>query len=83
MNTIYNKKSYYIYKISKSGYIVYNTKKKFKDGHTHINNYNTAKTVIDMSIHKTIPKHLSKYLIESIIRISTDEKYIETLKLLL
>lgn len=81
MNTIYNKKSYYIYKVSKNRYIVYNSKKEFKYGHTHINNYNTAKYVINLSIYNTVPNHLSKYLIESLIRISTDKTYIKKLEM--
>lgn len=69
--------------MGKNNFIVHNTNKKFEEGHTHINNYNTAKTVISMSLNNTISAHLSKYLIESIIRISTDEEYIEQLKVLL
>lgn len=81
MNTIYCKKNYKIYKIKNGAFIVHNTKKDFKTGHTHINNYNTAKYIIDMSIHNLIPnRHLSKYLLGSIIRISDDESYIEKIK---
>ena len=83
MNVIYRRKQYNIYKIRKNNFIVHNTSKQFKDGHTHINNYNAAKVVIAMSINKTVPYNLSKYLIESIIRISTDKEYIEELKTLL
>lgn len=83
MNVIYRRKNYNIYKMGKNNFIVYNTNKKFEEGHTHINNYNTAKTVISMSLNNTIPDHLSKYLIESIIRISTNKDYIEQLKVLL
>ena len=83
MNTIYRKKNYNIYKIGKGNFIVHNTSKKFEKGHTHINNYNAAKTVIYLSMNSIVPKHLSKYLIESIIRISTDTQYIDKLKELL
>lgn len=83
MNTIYRRKNYNIYKTTNHSFIVHNTNKKFERGHTHINNYNTAKIVISMSLNKTVPKHLNKYLIESIIRISTDENYIKKLKALL
>lgn len=83
MNVIYRRKNYNIYKMGKNNFIVHNTNKKFEEGHTHINNYNAAKTVISMSLNNTIPDHLSKYLIESIIRISTNKDYIEQLKVLL
>lgn len=83
MNVIYRRKNYNIYKIGRNNFIVHNTRKKFEKGHTHINNYNAAKTIIFMSINNIVPRNLSKYLIESIIRISTNEQYIEKLKVLL
>lgn len=80
LNTIYRKKNYSIYKVKKNQYIVHNTNKIFKEGHTHINNYHAAKMIIQLSITKTIPLHLSKYLLESIIRISEDENYIRCIR---
>lgn len=82
MNVIYRKKNYNIYRVG-NGFIVHNTDKPFKSGHTHISNYNAAKTIINFSYHKSIPNHLSKYLLQSIIRISTDEKYINRIQDLL
>ena len=78
MVTIYRKHNYYIY-ATKDGYIVHNSKKPFERGHTHINNYNTAKYLIDMSFHSKIPYHTYDYILESLIRISTDESYIQKL----
>lgn len=83
MNVIYRRKSYNIYKVGNGRFIVHNTKKEFKLGHTHIYNFNAAKKIIAMDINKEMPDHLSKYLIQSIIRISTDKKYINKLKELL
>lgn len=60
MNVIYRKKNYNIYRVG-NGYIVHNTNKPFKIGHTHISNYNTAKTILNFSFHKSIPNHLNKY----------------------
>lgn len=82
MNVIYRKKNYNIYRVG-NGYIVHNTNKPFKIGHTHISNYNTAKTILNFSFHKSIPNHLNKYLLQSIIRISTDKEYINNIKRLL
>lgn len=74
-------KYYDIYSNLHGGYIVYNRKKDFKDGHTHINNFKTAKYIAYLSLYKRKPKgKLSPYLIESIIRISDDKKYKEYIK---
>lgn len=80
MNTIYSRKTYNIYRENPHAYIVHNTKKQFKYGHTHVSNYNTAKMIIHLSLNKIIPTHLNKYLIESVIRISVDKTYINQLK---
>ena len=64
-------------------FIIHNIKKDFKNGHTHIKNFHTAKFLIDLAVHNTIPnKSLNKYLYESLIRISTDPCYIKKLKAL-
>lgn len=74
MNQIYSKNSYHIYKAS-SGYIVYNTNKEFQDGHTHLNSFKSAKYLIDLSLHKSIPFHLDRYRLLSLSRITDDESY--------
>ena len=74
MTTIYKKYNFKIYS-DKHGYIVHNTRLDFNNHHTHINNYKTCKFIIDLCIHKTIPRHLSDYLLVSIIRITEDKKY--------
>ena len=48
--------------------------------HTHIKNFNTAKYVIELSIHKKIPYDLPKYLVVSLLRINQDMGYITKLK---
>ena len=57
---------------------VYNTNKDFSIGHTHINNFSTAKYIAYLALYKRLPKknHLSIYLIDSVIRISDDLSYI-------
>ena len=67
-----------IYSDRNGSYVVHNTKKEFSEGHTHINNFGTAKYIAYLVLYKKMPKknHLSVYLIESIIRISSDRKYI-------
>ena len=73
-----------IYSDRTGSYVVHNTKKEFSQGHTHINNFNTAKYIAYLVIYKKLPKnnHLSIYLIDSVIRLSNDHKYINQMKLL-
>lgn len=80
MNVIYKKKNFKIYDAG-NGFIVHNSNLDFGDHYTHINNFDTCKYIIDLSIHKSIPKHLSDYLLESLIRLSNDKKYINKIKL--
>lgn len=75
MNRLYRRGSYEIYGNGNEAYIVYNKNLKFDEGHTHINNFNTAKYIIYLCKNKKIPKHLSLYLYESIIRITDDKVY--------
>lgn len=82
MNRVYRKRNYNLYQFGKE-YIIHNTRKEFKDGHTHINEFKTAIFLIDLSIHKSVPKHLCNYFLESLIRISDDEKYKKKLNMLL
>jgi len=71
---IYTKKNFAIIDMDE-GYIVINKDKEFKQGHTHITNFNTAKYLIDMVSHKRIPYHLPIYLLISLKRLSDDEVY--------
>ena len=82
LNTIYKKKNFKIYDAGRE-YIVHNTKLDFQNHHTHINNFHTCKYIIDLSIHKTVPYHLSDYLLISLIRLSNDKDYIEKINKLL
>ena len=80
---VFSKKHFRIIKEG-DGFIVYNMNKSFKNGHTHISNYNTAKYILNLAYHSSIPqKRTSDYLLQSIIRISTDSGYIKQIKKLL
>ncbi|MDU4862946.1 MAG: hypothetical protein E6356_14795 [Terrisporobacter othiniensis] len=76
---VYERKEYIILKVKK-GYIVYNTKKVFENGHTHLQSFEMSKTIIDNSIRKKRPKTNNIYLIESHIRVTNDSKYKQTLE---
>lgn len=61
--------------------ILMNKRKKFKDGHTHLHNYKTARWLADLYRHRRIPMDLhSDYLLESLVRISDDPTYTEKIK---
>ena len=76
---IYRNRNFKIYK-TLNEYIVHNSNKDFEQGHTHIQNFDTAKYLIHLSIHRIVPKRLSKYLIVSLIRLSDSREYTEKLK---
>ena len=79
MRRIYKKQNYVIYETEKSGYIVQNVS---IDGfaHSHIENFNTAKWLIDLSIYRQIPHHITRYLAIRLLRINNDEKYVKKIQ---
>lgn len=79
MNKIYERGKYIILE-GIDHYVVVNKTKEFKTGHTHITNYNTALWLIKLSEHKSVPHHISPYLLESLVRINSDEEYVRKLK---
>ena len=78
MNLAYKKKNFNIYNAG-NGYIIHNIKKEFSQGHTHINNFKTAKYLVDLSIHKSMPHHLHHYFLVSLKRLSDDDEYTKKL----
>lgn len=73
MKLVYSKAEYDIYK-SDDGYVVVNnTMDNF--AHSHINNYRTAKWVVELSIKHKLPHNMPKYLIISLSRINNDPEY--------
>lgn len=82
MVKIYKQKNFSLYSNFDNGFIIHNTYKPFEKGHTHLNNYHTARYLIKLAYHGIVPSHLSIYLIDSLIRISIDDEYIRRLKIL-
>lgn len=81
-DVVYRSREYIILskrKHDKTGFIVVNTKKEFNQGHTHVTNFNSAKTLIKLSQKCKIPNSKNKYFIQSLIRISRDKTYINRL----
>lgn len=81
-NKIYEKKEFIIIQV-KEGYIAYNTKKVFEEGHTHLKHFEAAKTAIDLVINKKVPKSTDGYYLASLIRLSEDDLYIEKINQLI
>ena len=75
-NKVFEKKEFIIFQV-KEGYIAYNTKKTFEEGHTHLKNFNAAKKAIDLVINKKIPKSTNAYYLTSLIRLTNDDKYVD------
>lgn len=81
MKNICTKKHFQIfYRKEKDEYIVYNMRKKWEEGHTHIHTYKQAKYLIECELQKKVPKKVNKYFLVSLQRITKDTKYIETLQ---
>lgn len=78
-NKVYEKKEFIVFQV-KEGYIAYNTKKSFQEGHTHLKHFEAAKTAIDLVINKKIPKSTDGYYLTSLIRLSEDQDYIIKIK---
>ena len=74
-NKIYEKKEFMIFQV-KQGYVVYNTKKSFQEGHTHLKHFQAAKTAIDLVLNRKIPRSTHGYYLTSLIRLSEDDLYI-------
>lgn len=82
MNVVYRKKNFNIYSAG-DGYIIHNTRCEFSQSHTHINNFKTAKYLVDLAIHRSIPHHLHHYFLVSLYRLSDDEEYTRKIKALI
>ena len=60
----------------RNGWIVYNTCKKFEEGHTHIRNKTSALAAVDFVSKEKIPRKYSNYYLISLKRLSNNPKYI-------
>lgn len=79
---VYRKQGFIIIRVD-NGFIVINTTKEFKEGHTHIKSLEVGKTLIDCALHNKMPKTRNLYLLQSLIRISSNEKQIKDLESLI
>lgn len=75
---VYEKNEYVILRVNGGkdvGFIVYNTRKDWEGGHTHLTSFDMARTIISNVIKKRKPKTNNIYLIRSHIRVSNDKVY--------
>lgn len=63
-----------------NGWIVYNTEKSFKEGHTHLKSKSSALAAIDFVQKEKIPKKTGYYYLISLIRLSNNDKYVAKVK---
>ncbi len=81
-NVIFKKKNYVIIRV-RNGFIVYNLDKAFEEGHTHLTSFGSAKYLINLALSHSIPYHLDKYRLTSLVRISDDSTYQEKVQTLI
>lgn len=77
---VFSKNRFKIYK-SFNGYVVHNSSKPFEIGHTHIENFDTAKYLVYLSDRRIVPDKLQRYLMISLIRLSNSVDYTNKLEL--
>ena len=81
MQLILTKRNFKIfYSKENDNYVVYNLRKEWKDGHTHVNEYEQALYLIDCVIKSKIPKRVNKYFLVSLTRLAKDKRYIEKIQ---
>ena len=78
-NKVYERKEFIIFQV-KNGYIAYNTKKAFKEGHTHVRDLYVGRVIIDNVRKEILPKSRSEKTIISHIRVSSSKEYTKRLE---
>ena len=81
-NCIFRKGRFIILRVGHE-YIVVNQDKVFKKGHTHVRSFDQAEYLVNMSIHKRVPNHLSPYMLTSLVRLTNDDEYADKIAALL
>lgn len=81
MELIFTKKNFKVfYSKEHNNYVVYNMKKEWDNGHTHLQKYDQTLFAIDCVTKGKIPKKTNKYFLISLVRLSKDKRYIEKLQ---
>ena len=77
-NKIYEKKEFIVFQVKK-GYVVYNTRKSFEEGHTHLKHFEAAKVANVHHFITTLPDGYNMFLNEEASNISLGEKQLLTI----
>jgi hypothetical protein len=77
MNQLYKKNEYIVIPVE-NNFIVINTEKTLKEGHTHIREMKIARLLIDLAIEKRLPRNPA--FVDRLVRITIDKEYIDRLK---
>lgn len=83
---VFEKNEFVVLKVkskNRVGYILYNTKKKWEEGHTHLKSFDMAKTIINNIENNKKPRTNNMYILRSHMRVSNDVKYIEFIEQLI
>lgn len=68
INQVYQRKQFKVYRADDC-YILHNTE-ILGFAHTHLDSIKQAKLLIELSLHKRVPNHLSRYLLISLCRVN-------------
>jgi hypothetical protein len=73
-NQLYRREAFVVIPVA-NGFIVHNTAKDFKAGHTHLKSFSVARNLIELCLQHKMPKTRNHYLIDSLVRISDSPDY--------
>lgn len=76
---MHQKSDFVIFPVSR-GYIVYNKRKSFAQGHSHIKSLPSAQAAVDFVCKGKIPRRAGNYYLRSLMRLATDVQYIEDIQ---
>lgn len=79
---VYQEDNYRIYKTGHN-FIIHNSDYAFKEKHSHVRNFNTAKKIIYYVKHEIVPRNISPYLLTSLTRIADNAHYIDEIEQLM
>ena len=75
----YSRMGYIVFR-SRSGWIAYNTNKRFEEGHTHLQSYHSAKNAINFCIECRVPIKASEFYLVSLQRLTKHKPYYDALQ---
>lgn len=75
----YHKDNFIIFNAD-GGIVVYNTDKDFDKGHTHLKSFKAGRDAINFVLRQKIPSRASNYYLRSLVRLSTNSRYINKIE---